>query len=221
VATSFTLTPVQAAVRSREPDERDAAEREARRLDRLVFDVWVELLDEGRLAVPGRAVEELPAAPGAFDLIGVSYDHAVSVYADGSTGPYPLDARVDPTGWAPWPEELGKGLRRVHDALPRRDLLVTGFGCATAAADPRQDEWRVEVVQGSVEQIRAAVADGVPVRGALHRGAVDGYEWEHGLTVDRGLFDRDRRVKESARVLARAAGVTLSEDRPRDRSGTP
>ena len=95
----------------------------------------------------------------------------MSVYADGSTGPYPLDARVGPTGWAPWPEELGKGLRRVHDALPRRDLLVTGFGCATAADDPRQDEWRVEVVQASVEQIRAAVADGVPVRGALHRGS--------------------------------------------------
>src|SRR5690606_23688912 len=94
VATSFALAPAFAAVRSREPDERAAAEREARRLDRLAFDPWVELLRDGRLALPGRAPEELPAAAGAFDLVGVSYDHPVAVYADGTTGPYPLDARV-------------------------------------------------------------------------------------------------------------------------------
>jgi beta-glucosidase len=212
VASSFALLPVSPVVRSREPDEREQAGMEARRLDRLAFDTWVELLRDGRLSIPGRAPRDLPDAASAFDLIGVSYDHAVAVYADGSTGPYPDDARVGPTGWAPWPEELGRALRRVHDDLPRRELLVTGFGCATAAGDPRQDEWRVEVVQASVGQIAAAVADAVPVRGAFHAVAVDGYEWEDGLTVHRGIFDRDRRPKESARVLARAAGVSLSDD---------
>jgi beta-glucosidase len=208
VASSFALLPVSPVVRSREPDERERAAVEARRLDRLAFGTWTELLDEGRLSLPGRAAEELPGAAGAFDLVGVSYDHAVAVYADGSTGPYPTDGRVGPTGWSPQPEELGRALRRVHDAVPRRNLLVTGFGLPTRADDPLQDEWRVEVLQASVDQLTAAVADGVPVRGALHRCAVDGYEWEHGFGVHRGVFDRDRRPKESALVLARAAGVT-------------
>jgi beta-glucosidase len=206
VAASFGLLPTAAAVRSREPDERAQAEAEARRLDRLAFGVWTELLSEGRLALPGRAPEELPDAPAAFPVLGVGYDHAVSVYADGTTGPYPLDARVDPTGWAPWPEGLGNELRRVHDALPRRTLLVTGVGVATDAGDPAQDEWRVEVVADTVEVVRAAVADGVPVTGLFHRSAVDGYEWDQGFDVHRGLFDRDRRPKDSALVLARAAG---------------
>jgi beta-glucosidase len=211
VATSFALTPAAPAVRSRQPDEREQAEREARRVDRLAFDLWVELLRDGRLPTPGRAPDELPDAAGAFDLVGISYDHAVAVHADGSLAPYPADARVGPLGWAPWPEGLGTSLRRVHDALPGRDLLVTGIGLATPAGDPQADEWRVEVLRASVDEVTRAVDDGVPVRGVLHRSAVDGYEWEHGFGAPRGIFDRDRRPKPSAAVLARAAGVTAPD----------
>lgn len=210
VATSHALVPVTPVARTRDPSEREAAADHARRLDRLAFGSWVELLRDGRLALPGRPPEELPDAATAYDLLGVSYDHAIAVHADGTTAPYPADVPVGAEGWAPWPEGLGASLRRVHDALPRRELLVTGFGLGTRAGpdgtdagDPR----RTEVLEASVAQIVGAATDGVPVRAALHRSAVDGYEWERGFTVRRGVFDRGRRPKPSATVLARAAGV--------------
>jgi beta-glucosidase len=205
VATSYAVTPAFPAVRSREPDEREAAASRAAARDALGFATWVDALREGMLRVPGRATEEISDFAGAFDLVGISYDHAWSVFADGSLAPYPADARPGPLGWAPWPEGLGGVLRRVHDELPGRELLLTGFGLATAADDPRQDEWRVEILRASRTEIERAVADGVPLRGAFHRNAVDGYEWEAGFSVHRGVFDRDRRPKPSVAELTPSA----------------
>jgi beta-glucosidase len=144
----------------------------------------------------------------------------VSIFADDSVGPYPADARVGPLGWAPWAEGLGNTLRRVHEALPGRPLVVTAGGVPTPAEDPRQDEWRVEILGATLAEVRRAVDDGLPLRGFVHRPGIDGYEWEQGFDVHRGLFDRDRHARGSAEVMAEAAGVRPDLPSPADRPAT-
>lgn len=202
IATVMNASPVYAAVTSREPDERDAAEKNAGRLHDMIFTSWIRLLRDGVLAIPGMPEVEMEDTAGAFDIIGFTYDHAIAVYADGSTGRYPVDARADPTGYAPWAEGLGVTIRRLADELPKRPLLIAGCGVATPASDPMQDERRVEVLRDSLRQVERACADGIDLRGFFHRTGVDGYEGQHGFDVQYGLFDIDRRPKPSAHVAA-------------------
>jgi beta-glucosidase len=210
VAASCSVVPLAPAVRSREPDERDAATAATDALDALLFEPWIAALRDGIVAVPGARPIEVPDLAGACSHVVVAYDHGASVYADGSLGPYPTDARTGPTGWAPWAEGAGLSVRRVADVLPDRTLVLE-TGIATRAADPLEDEWRCEVLREVLGHVERARADGLDVAGLLHRTAVDGYEWEHGFGVQRGCFDRDRIAKPSARVLAAAAGVTPPE----------
>lgn len=198
VCTIMNLQPVHPAVRSREPDELDAARANARLFDDVIFTTWIRALRDGILAVPSRPLLEVPEMAGSFDLIGFSYYNANSVYADLSTGPYPADARVGPMGYAPWPEGLGIVLRRLADELPRRPLVVAELGFGTD-----DDEWRTDLLRDSLRQVESAIDDGVDVRGVFHWTGVDNYEWDHGFDVRFGLFDRDRNGKGSA-ALAKA-----------------
>jgi beta-glucosidase len=206
VATAIDLSLSYPAVRTREPDERDAAADKARTRTRIVLDNWVEGLREGLVHSPGLAPVVIPDLAGAFEIIGFVYEDARSVYADGSTDPYPADARVDAAGAAPWPEGLGVVLRHLHEQLPGRRLLPE-VSVATPATDPRQDEWRAELIRGWSDEIDRAVDDGIDVIGCFHDTLVDGYEWEDGVDVLRGVVDRDRRPKPSATVLAERSGA--------------
>jgi beta-glucosidase len=196
VATIHNVMPLYPAVRGRDPQEREEAERRVARFDEVAW-CGLRALADGVLAVPGRAPIEIPDMAGSFDYVGISYYCAQSIYVDG-VGPYPADARVGPMGYAPWPEGLGIVLRRLADELPGRALLVDECGVGTD-----DDSWRVEVLRDSLIEVERAVADGVDVRGFFHWTAVDNYEWDYGCDVAFGLFDRDRNPKPSA-DLARA-----------------
>ena len=201
ISTIMSLSPVYPAVRSREPDEREVAGTMAARFDDLLFTTWIRALRDGVLAIPGIAEEWIDDLAGAYDLIGFAYDDALSVYADGSVGPYPADARVGPLG-APWPEGLGVVLRRLHEELPKRPLVVAAASVATPTVDPLQDEWRTQVLDAELREVSRAVADGVDLRGFFFDTPVDAYEWSSGFDVQRGLFTADRRPKPSASVVA-------------------
>lgn len=196
VATIMNLSPVHPAVRGREPQEREQAEAMTKLVDQTIFGCWIGALRDGVLAIPGLPDEEVPDAVGAFDYIGFSYYNAMSVYADLSTGVYPADARVGPMGYAPWPEGLGLVLRRLHDELPGRRLLVAECGFGTD-----DDDWREELLTASLDETERAIADGVDVAGFFHWTAVDNYEWLEGFDVKFGLFDHDRKPKGSAALI--------------------
>jgi beta-glucosidase len=166
----------------------------------LVLDSWIEGLREGLLHTPGLAPIEIPDLAGAFEIVGFVYEDARSVYADGSTGPYPADGRIGADGAAPWPEGLGVALRLLHEQLPERGLLPE-VSVATPATDPRQDEWRADLIRAWSAEVDRAVTDGIGVIGCFYDTLVDGYEWEAGFEVLRGIVDRDRRPKPSAAVL--------------------
>jgi len=199
VACCIDTCPVEPGVTSREPDERDAARARAVAADRLRVGVWLRALTDGLLAIPGRGEVELAGLAGAYDVIGLTYRGARTVFADGSDGPYPLDAPVAADGRAPWTEGLGVVLRRMADELPGRRLAVLGTGVVDTA-----DDWRAEVLTGSVLEVDRAAADGVPIGHAFWEGAIDGWTAECGLEVPDGLVDRARHPRPSLRALPTA-----------------
>jgi beta-glucosidase len=214
VATIEGMMPMYPQTKSRDPNERERAEEKAARHDDA-FWCGLRALRDGVLAVPGRAPIDVPDATGAFDLIGFSYYAAHAVYAEGAGGPYPVDAKVGPMGYAPWPEGLGLVLRRLADELPGRAVLIDECGLGTprlaeSGADG-DDEWRVSYLHDCLAEVEHAIDDGVDLRGFFHWTAVDNYEWLEGYDVLFGLFDRDRNAKPSAsvaRAYAMGEGVT-------------
>jgi len=200
VAACLDVAPVSAGVTSREPDERSEAQRRARVLDRLRWGVGVQALADGVLSVPGRGEVEIDGLAGAYDVVGFTYRGGVTVYADGSTGPYPADAPVAADGRAPWPEELGVVIRRLADELPGRRLALLGTG---VTAD--EDDWRADVIGASAMEVDRAVGDGVPIDLAFWESGIDGWTPETGLDIPDGIVDRARHPRPSAAVLAAAA----------------
>ena len=97
-------------------------------------------------------------------------------------------------GWEVNPEGLGAILRTTADALPGVPLWVAENGMALpdvvvdgACDDPR----RVEYLQQHLEQVVAARADGVDVRGYLIWSLFDNIEWAEGWRQRFGLVHVD------------------------------
>jgi beta-glucosidase len=190
VATIHSLSPLYPA------DESIPAAQNTRAVDELMWQVWMRADRDGVLALPGRAAEEVPDLRECADLVGFSYYSAHAVTRDLSLTPYPANARVGPLGYAPWSEGLALVLRRLHEELPGRPLLVCEHGVGTD-----DDEWRADILRASLAHVEDALADGIDVRGFFHWTGVDNYEWLHGYEVPFGLFTRDREPRASARVV--------------------
>ncbi|MFM8971680.1 MAG: family 1 glycosylhydrolase [Actinomycetota bacterium] len=189
VATMLDLSPVFPV------DESVPAARHARATDAVLWTTWVRALRDGLLAVPGLPEVEVPDLRDSADLIGFSYSSALGVGRDGTFLPYPSNRRTTALGHAPWPEGLGLVLRRLHEELDGRPLLIGALGLGTD-----DDAWRCDHLRECVAVVDEAIADGVDVRGLLHRTGVDEYEWSQGYSVPFGLFTRDREPRESALV---------------------
>jgi len=198
VATSHRLGPIHAA------DQTVPAQRQAHLADELLWGSWVSGLRDGILRVPGLAEEDVADLAGSGDVIGIAYEGAIAVTAEGAFRPYPPDVAVAESGWAPWPEGLAVTLRRVADELPGRPVLVSSHGVGTA-----DDEWRGDLLRETVDVLAAARADGIDLRGWFHRSAIDGYEGRLGFSVPYGLFDRDRNAKDSVASLQTAIAASL------------
>ena len=61
---------------------------------------------------------------------------------------------------------------------------------------------RAAYLARGLDIVAGAIARGIDVRGLFHWTGVDNYEWLHGYDVPFGLFDRERRRRPSAAVLA-------------------
>jgi len=88
-------------------------------------------------------------------------------------------------------------LRRLHEELPGRPLLICEHGVGTD-----DDEWRCDVLRESLGFVAEAIDDGADVRGFFFWTGVDNYEWTFGYDVPFGLFDRDRQARASAELAA-------------------
>jgi len=95
------------------------------------------------------------------------------------------------TGWEFYPPALGGAVRRVARVVGGVPIIVTENGVATA-----DDTRRIEYTTGALQSLRAAMDDGIDVRGYFHWSMLDNWEWGHwapsfGLvSVDRQTFAR-------------------------------
>ena len=101
-------------------------------------------------------------------------------------------------GYAPWSEGLGIVLRKLHDDLPGRPLLICEHGVGTD-----DDEFRCDILRESLSIVSDAIDDGIDVRGFFHWTGVDNYEWNHGFDVQFGCFTRDREAPRQRRAPPR------------------
>ncbi|MFE9423775.1 family 1 glycosylhydrolase [Kitasatospora sp. NPDC006697] len=109
-------------------------------------------------------------AARADDWIGVQAGSRTRV---GPLGPLPVPpaAETTLTGEEYYPAALGRALRHTA-ALVDTPIIVTGHGIAT-----REDHRRVAYTHRALQDLARALADGLDIRGYLHRSALDGYEW--------------------------------------------
>jgi len=196
VACCIDTAPAHPGVHTREPDERETARSRSATAERLRLGPWLRALQDGVVSVPGRAEVEIDGLAGGYDVVGFTYRGAQTVFADGSTGPYPADAPVAADGRAPWAEGLGEVTRALADSLPHRRLALLGTGLTDPA-----DDWRAELLRDSGVQLQGAADDGVPVTDAFWESGVDGWTPECGLTVPDGVVSRAREARPSAAVL--------------------
>ncbi|GAB2965530.1 family 1 glycosylhydrolase [Streptomyces pseudoechinosporeus] len=124
------------------------------------------------------------------DWIGVQSYTRTRITTDGPI-PAPEDAERTLTGWEYYPQALGYALRHTAEIVGDVPLVVTENGIATD-----DDRRRIHYTTGALQEVSAALEDGLDVRGYLHWSALDNYEWgsykpTFGLiSVDPETFER-------------------------------
>jgi beta-glucosidase len=164
---------------------------------------------------------KLIAAP--IDWIGVNY-YAPHIVASGASAvgvprpsPFvPGDAvrhvsttdNVTALGWPVRPRSFAAMLRRLHRDYPEVPLFVHENGAAfddTVSADGSvHDPDRRGYIARHIDVVRAAVHEGVDVRGYFAWSLLDNYEWAEGYRMRFGIVHVDfatqrRTLKSSAR----------------------
>ncbi len=169
----------------------------ARFWDDLFWQSWIGAVGDGEVLVPHRRPRKNQDYVGMYDIVGFIHMPPLGVDREGTCRPYPGGGQPDATGFVPTPPELGETLRRLDEELPNQPLLVTGLGVTTD-----DDDFRDAILDDMSQEIASAIGDGVALKGWLHDTGVDGYEWAGGFTRRRGIIDRDRNPKPSARRVA-------------------
>jgi beta-glucosidase len=165
-------------------------------------DVFVADLLRGVMV--DRFVDDLRGGGDVGDFVGLQYYFRIRADATRPDlqAPPPDGAETTQMGWEVFPEGFGRMLRRVAEAgLP---VVVTENGIATA-----DDAQRVRFLRSHLAELKAAMDDGVDVRGYLHWSAFDNFEWAHGYAPTFGLIGIDR--ADGLRRAVRPSAVLYGE----------
>ncbi|MBM4131918.1 glycosyl hydrolase family protein, partial [bacterium] len=160
-------------------------------------------------AWPRFAAEDFAVIGEPIDFLGLNYYTRSVNRADAAahpTGAAPVrqpGALYTETGWEVRPQSLREvlgWLRSRYGALP---VYLTENGAAFAdpalADDGRvRDPLRVEYLRAHLLAVRAAIADGVDVRGYFAWSLLDNFEWACGYAKTFGLVHVDRATQRRA-----------------------
>jgi beta-glucosidase len=174
VATAFELEV------SRPTDDTVPAHEAARWRDRTLWNLWLQGLRDGTVAVPGLAERELADLTGSCDLLGAVI----------SAPRVPMSDDV----LARFGDDVGEVLRRLAEEAPERPLTVTLVG------GPPDDVVRTRTIEAFGDAVALARRDGIAVEVVLHLPGID-RPGEKGA----GILDGDRVPKPSASSWAALA----------------
>jgi beta-glucosidase len=147
-----------------------------------------------------------------LDWLGLNYYTCKRIAP--APGPWPGVAEVPgplpktAMGWEIYPEGLHHFLKMAADHAPGLPLYITENGMASEG-NGLQDDDRIAYVAAHLDQVRRAIADGVPVAGYFLWSLMDNYEWSFGYDKRFGMVHVDfdslqRTPKASYHALAGA-----------------
>ena len=143
------------------------------------------------------------------DFVGVQTYTRAQVQADGTLLRNETAERTQ-TGWQFYPPALGGAVRRVASVVGGVPIIVTENGVATD-----DDARRVEYTTGALLALRAAMDDGVDVRGYFHWSMLDNWEWgSWGPTFGLVAVDRITFARTPKPSLAWLGGLAPAGERP-------
>jgi len=136
------------------------------------------------------------------DFVGVQTYTRLMTFRDGRTG-RPKGAEKTAMGYEYRPEALAAACR---DAAEKTGVPVLITESGYSGADAR----RCHFIQGALDGVHAAIADGVDIRGYYYWSAFDNFEWMSGYGQKFGIIAVDRTtqkrlVKPSAALLGAIA----------------
>ncbi|MCC5983666.1 MAG: beta-glucosidase [Rhodobacteraceae bacterium] len=164
--------------------------------------------------MPPRWHDDMATIRAPVDWLGINY-YTRKLIAP-AAGPWPALQEIDgplpktQMGWEIYPEGLYHFLRFAHDHYTRGiPIHVTENGMANPDLPGEPDLPRIDYIGAHLQQVRRAIADGVPVQGYYVWSLLDNYEWALGYEKRFGLVHVDfdslqRRPKASYDALARA-----------------
>jgi beta-glucosidase len=132
-------------------------------------------------------LRDLCAGGDVGDFVGLQYYTRtfIDAQAPSFVAPAPASSETTQMGWEVYPDGFGQMIRRLAESgLP---IIVTENGIATA-----DDQQRIDYLRVHLRQIKAALDEGVDIRGYLHWSAFDNFEWNHGYAPTFGLIAVDR-----------------------------
>ncbi len=175
-----------------------------------------EALDGLAPHMPAQWHDDMPTIAQPLDFLGVNY-YTRALIAPGE-GLWPAVRQVEgplpktEMGWEIYPEGLTRLLTWMHrNYTGNTPIHITENGMAApdASQDPVQDADRIAYLDAHIAAARAALAEGVPLKGYFIWSLIDNFEWALGFDKRFGLVRVDpetleRKPKESYHVLARA-----------------
>jgi beta-glucosidase len=234
VGVTLNLSPNPPA--SGAPDDVAAARRADGFYNRLFLDPLLlgtypeDVLERVRESVDLGFVRDgdLEAISAPNDFLGVNYYVRLRIAAGSPEDPaqrgLPLefDAHVVPDpgvktsaiGWGIEPDGLRELLVRIRDDYGPIPLYVTENGTAVhdypTPANHVHDPERLAFLDGHIRAVRAAVDDGVDIRGYFLWTLMDNFEWTMGYSARFGIVyvhypTQERILKDSARWYAGVA----------------
>jgi len=119
------------------------------------------------------------------DFVGVQ-NYTRTIWDAKGRVPVAKGAPVNDSGEEVYPLSLAGAVRYAH-AVARVPVIVTEHG--VNAAD---DQIRASLIPAALAGLKAAIDEGVPVKGYCHWSLIDNFEWVFGYKPQFGLHSLDR-----------------------------
>jgi beta-glucosidase len=141
-----------------------------------------------------------------LDFLGVNYYFRAFCSAEQPPRQPPAALGLTDMGWEVYPQGLTELLRKLHADYTLPPIYITENGMANAdhLHDGRvADQQRIDYVAMHLAALRAAMAEGVDVRGYFLWSLLDNFEWNSGYAKRFGIVHVDyatqqRTLKDSA-----------------------
>lgn len=159
-------------------------------LDAITTGAWDDDLD----GIPDRTRDDLA---GRLDVLGINYYNQLVV--DALDAPPFAALPVYDFGFTYSAEPYTAGLGEVVERAGAWGVPIW----VTENGTPYVEDRGVEILDGHLAALKAAMDGGADVRGYLYWSWVDNYEWNHGMDLRFGLYALDPVTKErTARPVA-------------------